>query len=234
MTPAALMIDSQFQQGMAMAQQAAMIETRGNPMGAAQSFDQAIGLVGNAVNAASQLGLPMTDQTFFGLGWCCFHGARLKAAFGQTQVAAKYLAQAHQALAQAIAFNPGYFGYHSAMGTVLLAEENATMAAQSFLRAVQLNPMDAFSQWMLSSLHSAQGDAAGANYYYNAAVGQQPSLPPPQAPKRSPSGKASQKEWFELMNNGMKLLSGALDAFSSKDGDNQSQPMWDQNQFGYQ
>jgi hypothetical protein len=74
MTPAAIMIDSQFQQGMAMAQQAAMIETMGNPMGAAQCFDQAIGLVGNAVNAASQLGLPMTDQTFFGLGWCSFHG----------------------------------------------------------------------------------------------------------------------------------------------------------------
>jgi hypothetical protein len=34
------------------------------------------------------------------------------------------------------------------------------MAAHSFLRAVQLNPMDAFSQSMLSSLHSAQGDAA--------------------------------------------------------------------------
>jgi hypothetical protein len=63
------------------------------------------------------------------------------------------------------------------MGTVLLAEENATMAAHSFLRAVQLNPMDAFSQWMLSSLHSAQGDAASANYYYGAAVGQQPGLP---------------------------------------------------------
>jgi hypothetical protein len=45
-------------------------------------------------------------------------------------------------------------------GTVLPAEENATMAAHSFLRAVQLNPMDAFSQSMLSSLHSAQGDAA--------------------------------------------------------------------------
>jgi hypothetical protein len=42
MTPAAFMIDSQFQQGMAMAQQAAMIETMGNPMGAAQNFDQAI------------------------------------------------------------------------------------------------------------------------------------------------------------------------------------------------
>jgi tetratricopeptide (TPR) repeat protein len=233
MTPAAIMIESQFQQGMAMAQQAATIEMMGNPMGAAQSFDQAIGLVGNAVNAAAQLGLPMTDQTFFALGWCSFHGARLKAAFGQTQVAAQYLAQAHRALAQAIAFNPGYFGYHSAMGTVLLAEENANMAAQSFLRAVQLNPMDSFSQWMLSSLHSAQGDAAGANYYYNTASGQQPSLPPQRAPKGSASGKASQKEWFELINNGMKLASGVLDAFSPKGDDNQSQPMWDQNQIGY-
>jgi hypothetical protein len=37
--------------------------------------------------------------------------------------------------------------------------------------------MDAFPQWMLSSLHSAQGDAASANYYYGAAVGQQPGLP---------------------------------------------------------
>ena len=234
MTPAALMIDSQFQQGMAMAQQAAMIETMGNPMGAAQTFDQAIGLVAGAINAAAQMGLPMTDQTFFGLGWCSFQGARLKAAFGQTQVAAQYIAQAHQAIAQAIAVNPGFFGYHSAMGTVLLVEGNAAMAAQSFLRAVQLNPMDAFSQWMLSSLHSAQGDAAGASYYYNAAVGQQPSLPPPQAPKRSASGKASQKDWFEVINNVAKLASGALDAFSSKDSDNQGQPMWDQNQFGYQ
>jgi hypothetical protein len=111
MTPAAMMIESQFQQGMAMAQQAAMIEMMGNPMGAAQSLDQAITLVGNAINAAAQLGLPM----------------------------------------------------------------------------------DAFSQWMLSSLHSAQGDAASANHYYNAAAGQRPSLPPPRVPKRSASGKASQK-----------------------------------------
>jgi hypothetical protein len=32
----------------------------------------------------------------------------------------------------------------------------------------------------------------------------------------------------------MKLASGVLDAFSPRSGDNQSQPMWDQNQTGYQ
>jgi hypothetical protein len=37
-----------------------------------------------------------------------------------------------------------------------------------------------------------------------------------------------------VISNVAKLASGALDVFSSKDGDNQSQPMWDHNQVGYQ
>jgi hypothetical protein len=49
-------------------------------------------------------------------------------------------------MAQAIAVNPGFFGYRSGMGTVLLVEGNAAMAAQSFLRAVQLNRKTAITR----------------------------------------------------------------------------------------
>ena len=235
MTPALFMIQNQYQQAMGLAQQAAMAEMMGNPAAALQGFDQAIGLAGNAIGMAPQYGLAASDQEYFGFAWCSFQGARLKAAFGMMQVAMQYLAQAEQALRQAIGINPGFFGYYSGLGTVVLAQGNAAMAIQCFYSAVQRNPMDTFSQWMLSALYSSQGNTASAQHYYNVASEQMPSLPAPQSVSHGTtvkSGHASQKDWFELINNGMKLASGILGALSDK-GQEGAQPSWNSGQFGF-
>ena len=42
-------------------------------------------------------------------------------------------------------------------------------------QAVQLNPGDAWSQWMLASIYNAMGTAAMMNQYYNAALQFRPS-----------------------------------------------------------
>jgi len=122
-----------------------------------------------------------------------------------------------QALGQAISINPNFFQYHSAAGTALLAEGKVATAAQSFQRAIQLNPLDSWSQWMLASLCTFQGNAQAAPNYYAAAIQMQPTLPSPQqflqqaqnwrAPAEATDhgDKASQKDWLELISKGLTL-----------------------------
>jgi|SRR5271166_214695 len=226
MSPLAQMAQYQFQQGMAFAQQAAMAEQMmGNLPVAAQGYDQAIAMIAGSMGTAAQSGVPVPDSVFFALACSHFNAARVKAALGWLQFAPMHLAEAHQALNRAIAINPNFFQYHSAAGTVLLAEGNAALATQAFLRAVQLNPMDSWSQWMLSSLYSLQGNPGVAQQYYAAAAQIQPNLPPPQqtlaqqqVPSGDNSGKASQKDWLALINNGLTLANTIFGSSSQAGG----------------
>jgi tetratricopeptide (TPR) repeat protein len=227
-----------FQQGLYFAQQAMMAEQMGNLPGAAQAYDQAIAGIGNSMSQARQCGVPVTDSVLFSYAYCHFNAARIKSMAGWSQFAPMHLGQAHQALAQAIAINPGCPQYHSAAGVLLLAEGNVTGAVQSFQRAVQMNPMDSWSQWMLSSLYSMQGNVMASNQSYAVAAQYNPALPSPQqfvqqyqtAPPPMPgsggagggsgrdSGKATQHDWIEMINNALKLGNSITGLFQQGSG----------------
>jgi tetratricopeptide (TPR) repeat protein len=192
---------NQFQQGLYLGNQAMMAEQMGNPGAAVPMYDQAIAMIAQSMTLAMQSGMPVPDNVFFCLAQCHFSAARAKAAVGWPQAVPMHLMQAREAIGRAISINPGFFQYHSAAGVVLLAQGDMPGAAQEFQNAVQLNPMDAWSQWMLASLHQSQGQAGLAQQYYAAAQQVQPNLPAPQqfqAPSGG-SGKASQKDWVELV-----------------------------------
>ena len=232
-----LALNQQFQQGCYFAQQAMMAEQMGNLPGAAQCYDQAIAMIGNSMGMAGQSGVPILDNVFFSYAFCHFNAARVKSTAGWPQFAPVHLSQAHQALSQAIALNPGFFQYHSAAGVLLLAEGNVAGAVQSFQRAVQLNPMDSWSQWMLASLYSVQGNAMASNQSYAAAAQIQPNLPSPQQfvqqhqgpPPLSgggSSGKASQHDWIEMINNALKLGNSLAGFFQQGGGSQDQQAGW--------
>ena len=229
-------IIQQYQQGVNFAQQGMMAEQMGNGAAAAQCYDQAIAFIGNSIAGAVQSGLPVLDSAHFSYAFCNLSAARVKFAMGWPQAAPMHLAQAFQALQQAIAINPNFFQYHSTLGAVLLGQGNVPGAIQEFQRAVQLNPADGWSHWMLSSMYSAQGASAASNQYYAAAVQAQPNLPPPQqyapAAAAAPGGAQGSKperDWFGLAIAGLKFATSLVDA-SQKSGA-PAQPSWPQ--FGW-
>jgi tetratricopeptide (TPR) repeat protein len=229
-------LNQQFQQGCFFGQQAMMAEQMGNLPGAAQGYDQAIALIGSSMTLAMQSGVPVPDNVLFIFSFSHFNAARVKHLAGWPQFASMHLSQAHQALNQAIAINPGFFQYHSAAGVLQLAEGNVAGAMASFQRAIQLNPMDSWSQWMLASLYSMQGNAVASNQVYHSAVGIQPNLPPPQqfVQQFQPpagragsegSGKSAKHDWFELINNALKFGNTVAGLFD-QGGGGQAQPDW--------
>jgi tetratricopeptide (TPR) repeat protein len=231
-------LNQQFQQGCNLAQQGVLAEQAGNPMFAAQSYDQAIGMIGNAVGAALQYGIPVLHNVYFALAFCHFNSARIKAATGWVQYVPAHLNFALQAINQAINMNPGFAMYHSAAGLILLGQSNLPEAARAFQRAVQLNPADSWSQWMLSSLYTAQGNLPMANQFYTAAASAQPNLPPPQTfvPPQfqtagasagpAPSGAEKKRDWFELINNALTFGNGLMKAFDSGSSSAGQAPAW--------
>jgi Tfp pilus assembly protein PilF len=220
MTPYNQMAEAQFQQGLSIAQQALMAEqSMGNLPAAAQGYDQAIGLMFNALNSVVQ----PSDGALFNYAVCQFNAARVKVALGLGQFAPMHLGQAHEALAQAIGQNPGYFIYHSAMGMVLVGEGNASLAEQAFKRALQLNPSDSWSQWMLASLCATRGNGKSARTYYAAALQAQPDLPEPSGMSGGRRDKAEHANWMDVFVEGAKLLNNAYDAFSADQTQGQSE-----------
>ena len=230
-------LNQQFQQGCFVAQQAAMAEQMGNGFAACQFYDQAIGLIANTVGMAQQSGIPVADNVFFSLAFCHFNAARLKAAAGWPQAVPTHLNIALQAINQAMGINPNVFYYHSAAGLILLAMSNVPGAVQAFQRAVQLNPADSWSQWMLSSLYTTQGNTMVANQYYSAAASAQPNLPPPQqfiqqnqvasSPGQGGQSQGAKHDWFGLINNALQF-GNSLMGMMNKAGEGQSQQGWGQ------
>jgi len=231
-----LALNQQFQQGCYIAQQAKMAEQMGNGVGASQLYDQASGVIANAVGMANQHGVPIFDNVFFSLACCHFNAARLKAAMGLPQAAPQHLNTALQAINQALAINPNFFAYHSAAGLILLAMSNVPAAVRAFQRAVQLNPADAWSQWMLSSLFTVQGNTVAANQYYAAAASIQPGLPQPQQGASFQSGGQQQggkRDWFELIVNALKLTNSVMGTMQQCGQSQQGSGQTDFNWSGY-
>jgi tetratricopeptide (TPR) repeat protein len=223
-------LQQQFMQGCSVGQQGYMWEMQGNLQGACQCYDQAAAILTNCVATAQQYMVPIDAQGWFSLAWCHFNAARTKTMLGWGMAAPAHLGQAQMALNNAISMNPMFGPYHSAMGVLLAATGQAAPAMYSFMRAVQLNPADAFSQYMLAVLNQAQGNVAAGNQFYAAA--QQyaaPGLPAPaQTIQAQGGGKSGGLDW-----NGLIGTIGEVMKFVNGSGFFSNAPSQDTSNSGY-
>jgi len=232
-------IGQQYMQGCGLAQQAMMLEVSGNwnPASAVQLYEQAATLIWGSMTQAQQWGLPVYAGAWFALGTVHFNAARVQTAMGWSAPASQHLAQALQCLNQAIAMQPGFVPFHSAAGTVLVAQGNLPEAQRAFETAVRLNPADVYSNYMLGVMHSVQGNGAAATQYYGVVQQQAPTLPPPQqfqpAPAPAPGGQRanSAANWLDIINKiatTVKNVGDAANSISGLFGHSQmfSQPAW--------
>jgi hypothetical protein len=117
-----LALNQQFQQGCLAAQQGLFAEQAGNWPLAAQSYDQSIAIIGNAMFVARQSGIPILDNVYASLAVCHFQAARAKAAAGWAQLVPAHLTAASQAINQAIILRPDVPQYRAAAAIVHSAQ----------------------------------------------------------------------------------------------------------------
>jgi tetratricopeptide (TPR) repeat protein len=231
-------LNQQYMQGCGLAQQALMQEMSGNwnPAYLVQMYEQAVGLITGSMNLAQQWGMPVYPQAWFALATVHFNAARIQAATGWLAPASQHLAQALMCLNQAIGMQPNFFQYHSAAGTVLLAQGNLPEAERAFRRALELFPGDVYSNYMLSVMQATQGNMAAAASHYGMAQQRVPNLPAPQQfqfqpapPQGGPGGSAM--KWLDIINKvatTVKNVGDAANTLSGLFGQGQSfaQPAW--------
>ncbi|MEM8719779.1 MAG: hypothetical protein AAGE84_10780 [Cyanobacteria bacterium P01_G01_bin.39] len=171
-------INHYYQQGCILGQQAIQAEAWQNFPAAADLYDQAITQINYSINLAIQSGQFVPDYPYYASSFSYFRAALVKAALNFREVAQSYLTYALNLINQAIARNPNFFQYHSLAGEILLTQGNTIEAERAFLFAIQLNPMDARSNWMLGFLYSTRQQTAAANQYYQQAHRVEPNTPP--------------------------------------------------------
>jgi tetratricopeptide (TPR) repeat protein len=167
------------------AQQAMAFEQVGNLLAAASNWEQATTSLNGAMMQANQWMVPIPEMVYFTMGTYHYHAARVKAMMGRADQVGWHLATALECAHRALALNPSWGPYHSFAGTVLLCQGNYGGAIWELQQAVQLNPLDGWSQWMLASVYQAMGNAAMMNQYYSGALQVRPNLmnlPPMQGP----------------------------------------------------
>lgn len=209
-------LSEQYMQACNIGRQAAFLEVQGNLPGAAQLLANASAQLDNIITTAQQYRMPVLEGVFFTAAYLHYNAARLALMTGWVQNAPMHLYYAECALNQAIQINPNFAPYHASAGMVEIARQNLPDAIRAFTRAVQLNPMDAFSQYMLSVLNVNQGNQVMANQYFQAAAQTVPNLPspqmmaqqmqpapPPPSANLSGAGAAQEKkvgfDWSQLM-----------------------------------
>jgi tetratricopeptide (TPR) repeat protein len=173
-------LNQHYTQGCMLSQQAVMLELSGSVLAANQLFEQSSALIGNCIIAAQQSGTPVLDNVFFVCACAHFNAARTASMLGWSHVVPNHLNQAQIAIGCAVTLNPRSFQYHSAAGMLYAAQGDLSAAVSEFQQALQLNPSDSGSLYMLSFLSAAQGDIPNGNQYYRLAAQTIPNLPPPQ------------------------------------------------------
>jgi tetratricopeptide (TPR) repeat protein len=214
-------LNQQFQQASQLSQFAAACEAGGNLLQAAQTLEQAAALIGASMQTAQMWFMPVPESIYFAIGSASFQAARVQTRLGFAQLAFPHLAQSLWAFNQAIAINPTYFGYHAWAGTVLAAQGNLWWADQALQRALQLNPQDQWSTYMLSSIRQSQGHVAQGQQMYSTVQQSYPGAPPPiQMMNQPASGAGASQQGFTVGNATeiFKAISAFGDAFKSISG----------------
>jgi hypothetical protein len=145
-------LNQQLMSGAAMGQQGMMAEAQGNPMMAAQLYEQAIGWIQQSMGTAQQWGVFIPHGVHAALAHAHACAGRAKTALGQQPFAWPHWQQALVELNQAIAQCPQFAPYHAAAGTVLMSMGNLQDAWRAFMNAQQLQPGEALSQQMLGMM----------------------------------------------------------------------------------
>ncbi|GBF79682.1 tetratricopeptide repeat protein [Aphanothece sacrum] len=184
-----------YQQGCNLGQQAIQAEMTQNFPVAANLYAQTIEQIKHSISIARQVGQFVSGYVYYSLGFTYFRAALMQTTLGFQELAPNYLTDSLANVNQAIALNPNFFQYHSLAGEILLAQGNTVEAQKAFSFALQLNPMDAKSSWMLSFLYSARQQTAMANQYYQKAHQIQPDAPP----IPSNLGKTSGSNWLDII-----------------------------------
>jgi tetratricopeptide (TPR) repeat protein len=136
-------------------QQGMLFEQQGNFAGAAQAFEQAIGLTIQSINSAFQAGVFVPPAIHCELGFAHLCAARVKARLGWFPVVQQHLFQALASVNQAIAGEAHVPAYHALAGVVLASQSNLREADRALTTALSLNPMDEQVKLMLSHVRAA-------------------------------------------------------------------------------
>lgn len=218
MNPAIAMANEQLTRGCTLGQQAMFAESQSNYPVAAQMYDQAIGWIQQSMATAQMSGMFVPDHVCFTSAFAHFSAARAKNVLGWKPMAWSHLNQALALLNQAVAMNPRVVQYHVAAGTVLMSLGNLPEAERAFHTALQMNPTESWSQYMLSLLNSARGNMTAANQYYAAVQQVAPHLPPMPTPSLSSPGMQTgggsgqnSKDWMSTVSNACKMLNNVFE-----------------------
>jgi len=202
MEPVLANLNQMLINGNTLGQQGMFAETQGNYPGAAQWYDQSIGWIHQSMITAQQSGISIPDNIYFIFASAHFNAARVKNRLGWAPVARNHLNQSLAALNQAIVINPRIVQYHVGAGTVLMAMENLPEAERAFNTALQINPSEACSQYMLAILHSSRGNMAAANSYYASVQQVAPKMPAMSSLVTPGQGT----NWLNTVNDACTLL----------------------------
>ncbi len=210
-------LNQQLMSGTACGQQGMFAESQGNALGAAQSYDQAIGWIQQSMMTAQQWGMFVPDGVHATLANAHACAARVKNMLGYSPMAWQHLQQSLACLNQAIAQNPYLPVYHAAAGTILMSMGNLRDAHRAFSTVQQLQPGEPMSQQMLGML---QGMMQGMQTHMQPVPnwgGMQPAMPAPAMGGAQPfmpgmsapppgAGGSDHADWMKTVSNACSML----------------------------
>ena len=205
-------------------QQAMLWESQGNPAGAAQGYDQAIGWTIQSMNTAMQCGVFIPDAIHFELGYAHLSAARVKATMGWMPVAQQHLFQAMGSVNQAIAINPHMANYHVLAGVILANQGNLPFAERAFSTALTINPSDGYARFMLANVHAALGNSQAAQGHFAQVQQAYPGIPrmsmssPPAGPQQGSDWMKTTGDWASLAEKLFKAVGSYQDMAAKFDG----------------
>lgn len=212
-------LNQQLMSGAAFGQQGMLAESQGNPMGAAQLYEQAIGWIQQSMATAQQWGMFIPDGVHAALANAHACAARAKTALGQPPAAWPHWNQALFELNQAIMLNPGYAGYHAAAGMVLMSMGNLRDAWRAFSTVQQLQPGEPMSRQMLMTLQNMRPvmqpgmpqaiPGWGAMQPQGVPSGSMPAGPSPDAwqpPANQGGASGAHPDWMKTVGDACSML----------------------------
>lgn len=206
------MLNQKFNNGQVFGQQGTFAEMQGNYFVAAQNYDQSIWWIYQSMAMAQHYGVQIPHHIYYAYAFVHFSAARAKSLLGQAPVAFSHLNNSIAALNQAISINPNIIQYHIAAGTVLMTLGNFPEAERAFNAALQMNPSEPWSQYMLAVLNSMRGNINAANSYFAAIQRNFPGSQIPNIPSTTITGQGN---WLDTFNKIVTLLNNAFNLWGN-------------------
>lgn len=203
-------LNQQLMSGAALGQQGMVAEAQGNPMAAAQLYEQAIAWIQQSMGTAQQWGVFIPHGVHATLANAHACAARAKTALGQPPAAWPHWQQALFELNQALQQFPQFAPYHAAAGAVLMSMGNLQDAWRAFTTAQQLQPGEPMSSQMLAMMQGMMPAMPQPAMPGWGAMQPQPAMGLPgawQTPAAGASpGTAQHPDWMKTVSNACSML----------------------------